>query len=423
MMNRDSAMPVPMQWMIFGVATLFVVLGTTVDKLAGISFYLLLLLAVGLLAAGGQRIRASFTQSFARLWPVYLALSGMTICVVLSQILVNNGSWKDLNFALRFQGFFLICWMFSTLSARFFRYLGWAFMLGALVGTINTYWMTNGGQVRTYVYFMPILAYTELTAILGVLAVYSIKWDDTLSPPLRRLAIALKLLAGLGGLYSIYMYQSRGAWLAIPVFVVAGSILFLRGKKLLGKISIALLIMIVIAAVYGSTESVRERLMLARSDVVAFESKANVNTPLGTRFQLWEGSLALYRQNPLIGVGLNGYSHSLQRLAEQGVITPDSATLPHSHNEFLFFAVLFGSCGVLTLLAMYFVPLGWSLYLVRGQRAEARAAAVMVVTFCLAFLMDGLADVMFHWRECGLFFTIVLALLMASLLRWQEPSR
>ncbi|ONN65002.1 O-antigen ligase [Herbaspirillum sp. VT-16-41] len=421
-MDEKPMLPKLMHWLLFVAAAVFVVLGMSVDRVAGISYHLLLLLAVVAIFMRGRRSLVSYGASWKTLWPLYLAVSGFTICLLLSQTMIGNGSVKDFNIALRFQGFMVLCWAFSQMPQRFFRWLGTAFALATLVATVKIYWLTGGGVSREHVNFMPILAYSELAAILGTLAVFSIKWDTELPESMRKALMALKLLAGLCGIYCIYLYQSRGAWLAIPIFVIVGCVVFVPGRNRLFKISAALLVMIAIATLYSSSENIRQRLMSVQSDLVSFESRSDLNTSVGTRLQLWNGSLRLYREHPFIGVGVNGYSNALGKLAKEGIISPEAAYYPHSHNEFLFIAVVFGTCGVVALLALYLVPVVFFCCYGARQSETARVTAMMGLVLCLAFVSDGLVDVMFIWRECSLFYTVLLSLLMAALLRWRKPA-
>jgi len=73
-------------------------------------------------------------------------------------------------------------------------------------------------------------------------------------------------------------------------------------------------------------------------------------------------------------------------------------------------------------LALYFAPVAYFLCYGARQSAAAQVSAVMGLVLCLAFVSDGLVDVMFIWRECSLFYTVLLSLLMAALLRWREPA-
>ncbi|TWC67253.1 O-antigen ligase [Herbaspirillum sp. SJZ099] len=395
----------------------------TVNRLAGVCFYLLLLLGLIAIFIGGRESIAAYLKSWRQCWHVYLAMSAFTLCILLNQMVVGNGTLKDVNIGIRFMGFIVLFWAFLQLDARHFRWLGFMFGVGALIATAKTYLMTQGGVARDYVNFMPIIAYTELAMILGALAVLSIKWDEgALSGRFRLLSMIFKLIAGIGGLYSVYLYQSRGAWLAIPIFVVATCVAFMPRGRLLRKMAVALVILLVIGGIYGSTTTVRERLVQAGADINGLRQNSNMDSSLGARYQLWRASLIIFTEHPLVGVGVNGYSKALEEMADRGLITRDSATFPHSHNEFLFTAVLFGSVGIVSLLALYLVPLWYFLREFRRHTPQAEVAMLMGATLCLSYIADGLVDVMFAWRECALFYTIMLALLMAAVRHFRESG-
>jgi O-antigen ligase len=231
-----------------------------------------------------------------------------------------------------------------------------------------------------------------------------------------------KLIGGIGGLYSVYLYQSRGAWLAIPIFIVVSCVAFMPRGRLLRKMAAALAILLVIGGIYGSTATVRERLAQAGTDINSIRQNSNMDSSLGARYQLWKASLTIFTEHPLVGVGVNGYSKALREMADRGLITRDSAAYPHSHNEFLFIAVLFGTVGIMSLLALYLVPLWYFLREFRLRTPHAQAAMLMGTTLCLSYVADGLVDVMFAWRECALFYTMTVALLMAASWRFNQPG-
>lgn len=422
-MTKQSSMPGFLRQLLFVGVVVFVTLGMTVNRLAGICFYLLVLLSLIAIFIRGRESIAAYAHSWRGFWVLYLAMSAFALCILLNQIVVGNGTLKDLNIGFRFMAFITLFWAFRQLERRHFHMLGFMFGAGALIATAKTYYMTGGGIVRNYLNFMPIIAYTELAMILGALAVLSIKWDDEiLSGRLRLLSMAFKLTAGIGGLYSVYLYQSRGAWLAIPVFVVASCLAFMPRSGLRRKMAAALVILLVIGGIYGSTSGVRERFVQAGIDIHGIRQNGNMDSSLGTRYQLWKASITIFKEHPLVGVGVNGYSKALEEVADRGLITAESAKLPHSHNEFLFAAVLFGSIGIVSLLALYLVPLWYFLREFRRHTPQAEAAMLMGATLCLSYIADGLVDVMFAWRECALFYTIMIALLMAAAKCFREPG-
>jgi len=55
---------------------------------------------------------------------------------------------------------------------------------------------------------------------------------------------------------------------------------------------------------------------------------------------------------------------------------------PHSHNEFLFSAVVFGVFGIIALMLLHFPPIIYFVKFVTNQFAESRATALMDVVLC-----------------------------------------
>ena|SRR5450830_436736 len=133
-------------------------------------------------------------------------------------------------------------------------------------------------------------------------------------------------------------------------------------------------------------------------------------------------SLLIIKKHLGLGVGNDGFSAAMQELAEHGTISFDSAKFPHSHNEFLFSAVIFGVFGIVALMFLYFSPMIYFVKFTTNQFAESRAAALMGVVLCLSYFTNGLVDVMFLWHEAALFYTIVLSLLMAATIHFSKSQ-
>lgn len=422
LMSNECVVPRFLNWAGFSVVVIFLILGLIVDKLAGIGFHLLLAVSIVSILICGSTGISSFLASVRRYWPLHAAMCMFFVSVAINKALIGGGSVKDFNFALRFSAFVFFLWLFLQFDRRQFRILGLVFAVAALAIMVKTYVITDGGVQRGYQNFMPILAFTEIGAILGGLAVLSAKWDGQATFGATMLVRSIKVAACLAGFYSIYLYQSRGALLAVPLLVIMISFGMMPSVKAGKKALLAVLMLSIVASGYLATESVRQRIAQAQSDVSALRKGEGLETPLGVRYQLWRGSMQIFRENMLVGVGGNGYTNALEDLVKRKELTPDAATFPHSHNEFLFTAVIFGILGILTLLAMYFVPAGFFFRHIRRGPAPKRAAATMGILLCFCYLLDGLVDVMFIWRECGIFFTIVLALLVAAVSRFDAEQ-
>ncbi len=49
---------------------------------------------------------------------------------------------------------------------------------------------------------------------------------------------------------------------------------------------------------------VKERIDVARTDIQQYMSGTNADTSIGFRFQLWQGSVVIFREHPIFGVGV-----------------------------------------------------------------------------------------------------------------------
>jgi O-antigen ligase len=388
---------------IFIVLFVYFSLGLIQAKVANACFYLLLLLGgIGLALSIGNKGAAEkiATRTY---FPLFLAMAGMLLAIVVNQVFRQQFSVKAYDdpsrLALAGVLIFIIAWTpMQTLSK-----LRWAFAAGAILGTIKIAVLTNGGQIRTaLVDFIPIIAYSQLVLLTGMFSVLSINRDKDKG----KIKASLLALAMIAGLYNAYMSQTRGTWIAIPLFVTLICLTLMRkmhSRKLAGY-SAAILLGLTI--LFGITQIVRERIAEADRDIELYAQKQNMDTSIGTRFQLWHGSWIIFKENPIYGVGRDEFSAALAGLEKRGIITPSAASFPHSHNEVLYNMATLGIFGLFAILGIYFVPAYYFVREIRHVDLEIRAAAAMGLSLCLGYLIFGLVDVMFMWRQCDIFYAV-----------------
>jgi O-antigen ligase len=158
---------------------------------------------------------------------------------------------------------------------------------------------------------------------------------------------------------------------------------------------------------------IQERIRLAQEDVQQYVQGTNADTSIGIRFQLWRGSLVIFREHPIFGVGVDKYRSALRDLAERRIISPQASTFVHSHNEALFTMARLGTVGLLALLALYLVPASYFARDLRHHDRQVRAAAGMGMSLCLGILVLGLTDVVFLWWEVFPFYALGIASFIA----------
>ena len=134
---------------------------------------------------------------------------------------------------------------------------------------------------------------------------------------------------------------SRGAWLAVGMSFIIYILIKVKANK---KLALTLLIVCVItsAAVLQSSQ-IRDRLN------TMFDPNFVSNSE---RILMWQSALAMWRDYPLTGIGLNNY----RQMADGKYMSPlyQEAMHPHAHNSYLSFLAetgLIGFSGFLILFA------------------------------------------------------------------------
>ncbi|WP_230413982.1 O-antigen ligase family protein [Collimonas silvisoli] len=285
-------------------------------------------------------------------------------------------------------------------------------VIGAFLSAIKIYTLTNGGATRYGTDFIPIIIFGEMALLLGVFSTLSIAWNKSDN----KAVIFFKIAALCAGLYAAYLSQSRGVWLTIPVFaVIAG--LAAKNIRSSYKLSAITFFVILLGAVSYFGNIVKERVLVAESDISQYSVGANVDTSLGIRLQLWRGSWVLFKEHPIFGVGVENFPKALEDLSKRNIITPLSATFPHSHNEILFMMSRLGLFGLLAILALYFVPAYYFSRELRDNDSEIRYTAAMGLALCLGFIILGLVDVVFLWWEIYPYYVVSIAFFLTYIIK------
>lgn len=402
-----------LQWAVTAITTLFPMVVFIVPKGANGSFYLLLLLALAGLACRCKPMGKRFGEVLREYWPVHLAMAGLVCAILINQWSTGYFYLKAYDMPFRLACFALIFWILLVVPDRHLKNVQWGLLAGTLICVAVLYLGTKAGIDRPLRLFnVPIVPFGNIAMLMGVLTLFSIGWNHSN----EKIFIGLKLLAGAFALYGSHMSQTRGSWIALPVFI-AIAWAFLIDVKFRHKLTLVVLSAILLLGSYVLSSTIQTRVNDGISDVSQYFNNKNPNTPVGIRLQLWRGSWLAFTENPAFGVGRERYGNVALLLADRGEITLDAAAHPHSHNELLFHMMTLGIFGMLAILSLYFVPAFFFLREIRHSDRELRTVAGMGLALTLGFFVFGLTDVMFYWPVSYTFYVIVLAVLFAHLVK------
>jgi O-antigen ligase len=124
------------------------------------------------------------------------------------------------------------------------------------------------------------------------------------------------------------------------------------------------------------------------------------------RLDLYQAGWRAFQDSPLIG---HGWSRIMDA-ATPHLRTPELASLPQLHNDFLDFAVAAGVIGIACYVALLAAPIILGLLSPRDSQRRLRLYGCTVIS--IAYFFDGLTDLMFGFE----FHTALYAMLLAILL-------
>lgn len=214
----------------------------------------------------------------------------------------------------------------------------------------------------------------------------------------------LWLLPGALFLVTLALTYSRGAWLAVPIGCLLVVVLaFPWGRWLL--------VAAVIVALLG---------VGLKESAIARAVNSGHNGTAAQRLNIWNSSLAMIRDHPLVGVGPDNFVHYYAPTRKQdrwqhecaagvGYMQPgagDEPCLSHPHNEFLDFWL---STGILGLLAFLWLEL---VFWVRAAGIWRRSRDVLtlgVMGAMAAGLAHGLVDNSYFLPDLAILFWLFCA--------------
>ena len=166
---------------------------------------------------------------------------------------------------------------------------------------------------------------------------------------------------------------------------------------------------------YLGVDSIQGRMNEMVQDLQAFFNN-DKDTSVGMRLQIWAASLRIFLDHPLFGVGDAGYREQVSRFVDSGVISTKAAefALAEVHQQILSYAVKYGLMGLLSMLAVFLVPLVLFIRSARSIRARQRDAAVLGIGVVTAFFIFGLTVEIFNLKMTVTFYTMTVAVLLAA---------
>lgn len=337
-----------------------------------------------------------------------LAMSALPAAIFLSQSHLHHYSGHPYDAASRYLLAVPIFMLLRGLSFKLVATVQYGFPLAAIAGCLMLKPIADG---RYGISTLDLIHFGDFELMLGVLSVFAIDWTGRDALWLR----ALKVCGLLAGAYASIVSGSRGGWIALPVFLMI-YLYFRSGRISLKAWFAAPLILIVVGLLlFASSDKMHQRIDALTSDLTAYQH-GNRDTSLGLRLQLFDAAGEVFVQNPVFGVGPEGFALEMEPMHKAGKLTELAAELGRGevHNELLSRAAGLGIFGLVAQLLLYLVPLSIFYRASRSEIVRTRQAGAMGMAFVGGFMVFGLTVETLNLTMAAAFYALTLAVLLAA---------
>ncbi len=198
----------------------------------------------------------------------------------------------------------------------------------------------------------------------------------------------LSVIASISSLFLILLFMTRGVWLALLASSVISFVLyfvfihkaveksFLKGKRLIYFSSIVIVFVTVFTLFVSKTDygqSIRNRI---QASFKLSDSSTN------SRFGLWNKTLDLWEENPVLGVGSGNWK--IEILKSDVVKYRNGWVVPRrAHNDYLTILSENGIIGILAYLAMFILILSCLIRVMKRSQSQDDKMFALSIFFAL----------------------------------------
>ncbi len=256
---------------------------------------------------------------------------------------------------------------------------------------------------------------TGTVAVFNILifAALLFKTDDDLKKKIL-------YLFGLSSfIYILFQTNSRGATLGffVSLSIFVGFLIYYNFKpgKVQYLITIILIFLVLITPLY-----LPDRLVSKFDNL----KKIYDHTSLKTRIVMWQSSLYMVQNNPVLGVGTGNYQpHYLEYIdsVSEVELHSNSRKHDHPHNMFLFIAAEQGIPSLILFLIMIFIAIKISLFNIFNYKGFSleNLLGITLLSMIIVFMVHSMVDSTARYGHVGFF---IIGILIINYRIYQEKS-
>ena len=258
----------------------------------------------------------------------------------------------------------------------------------------HSWWIPKQFLAASYVNHNHFAGYLELAIPVTLGLIFSRTIEFKFKKIILGLALCVQALAFI-------LAQSRGGWLSLLTALLVMGLILIKNKELKVKYFVIFLMLLAISfgIIYFNDKEVSQRVHTLGAAVT---ERGGVELALSGRNQIWEGTIAMIKDKPLIGVGIGDFDAGFYRFRPASF----DMRAVYAHNDYLHMAAEMG------LLAPLLMLLIFGAVIAAGIRQGSHPLVLGCAMGVLSLALHGFVDFNFHIPANMLLFTVCAAYVM-----------
>ncbi len=339
------------------------------------------------------------------------------VAIFISQAFRGEFSWAYYDSPMHLLVCVVVMWAMLKSDARLVERMSYFFPLVTLLALVNVLINPNlfWGASRLATQAVDPLMFGSLSLTFGLMSLISIKLHRNHST----LLILYKLIGVGVGVYLSIASGSRTGWLAVPVIGYLWIYCERAQLTRLAKLSAVLGVPIFVIASFFLSDTIHQRVDVAAQEVLSYQwHEKNENTSVGARMSFARIAVFLFEKRPLGGWG-DGNFESVMNAPEinfADISTKTTALQAGFHNDITANMVRSGVWGLISTLALFFVP---AIFFAKNLASEdrlTRSVAFLAISFLICQCVSSLSMEIFNLRYSASFYGLMVAIFCGQIL-------
>ncbi|MCF7970075.1 MAG: O-antigen ligase family protein [Methylococcaceae bacterium] len=321
--------------------------------------------------------------------------------VIAFDCLLRGASFRYLDYPLRFIFALPIFFALRRVTVNMLPFI-YGIAIGAIgAGCIALYQHLYLGIDRVYgtVHIIP---FGHIALQLGLLSFAALIMYRDFTIKL----ILMCLIAGGLGIIGAILSGTRGTWLVIiPILIIWFIYIQIKIKA---KILIILSVFFSLIFLYNANHYIHQRIAQGVEESADYFQEQENNTSVGLRLEMWKGSVLIFQDKPLLGVGMSHYRSAMEEKNRQGFIHLPKI-FDQAHNAYLHYLATLGIIGLFS----YLLLLGGAGYyfifsLKVAVSSEMRFAGIAGLVLVTSYMTYDLTGFSFGHQHSLMFLVIMM---------------